>query len=133
MGMQGHHAMFAPTTDQMRQAAVAYGDIVGKIQLTELDIKASDMFDGTDDMLADEYEREARRYREIYDVLREVDAMDNIDVNCITVWGVIDGNSWLQSSNGAGGGASGDKRQVPLLFDDDYRPKPAFYALISQE
>lgn len=129
MGMQAHYNMYSPTAGQIKEAAVAYGKTVGKIQLTELDIKASNDFDGTAATLADEYMREAYRYKEIYGALREVDAMDDIDVNSITVWGVIDGNSWLQSGNGAGGGSDGSKRQVPLLFDDDYRAKPAFYAL----
>ncbi|MDE7415256.1 MAG: endo-1,4-beta-xylanase [Lachnospiraceae bacterium] len=128
MGMQAHHNMSSPTASQIKEAAVAYGKIVGRIQLTELDIKASNDFDGTAATLTDEYTREAYRYKEIYDVLREVDAMDDIDVNNITVWGVIDGNSWLQSSNSAGGASDGSKRQVPLLFDDDYKAKPAFYA-----
>ena len=128
MGMQAHHNMSSPTASQIKEAAVAYGKIVGRIQLTELDIKASNDFDGTAATLTDEYTREAYRYKEIYDVLREVDAMDDIDVNSITVWGVIDGNSWLQSSNSAGGASDGSKRQVPLLFDDDYKAKPAFYA-----
>ena len=133
MGMQAHHNMFSPTVSQIKEAAVAYGEIVGKIQLTEFDIKASDDFDGTDATLADEYTREAYRYKEIYDMLKEVDAIDGIDVNNITIWGVIDGNSWLQSSNSVGGASDGSKRQVPLLFDDDYKAKPAFYAFTDPE
>ena len=131
MGMQAHHTISSPTVSQIRSAAVKYGNIVGKIQLTELDIKASDDFDGTDATLQNEYTKQAYRYKEIYDVMREVDAMDGIDVNGITVWGVIDCNSWLQSSNNAGGGSDGSKKQVPLLFDDDYKAKPAFYAFVN--
>ncbi len=133
MGMQAHYNMSSPTVSQIREAAVAYGKIVGKIQLTELDIKASDNFDGTVATLTDEYTREAYRYKEIYNVLKEVDAMDDIDVNNITIWGVIDGNSWLQSENSVGGASDGSKRQVPLLFDDDYKAKPAFYAFTDPE
>jgi len=128
MGMQSHHNMSSPTVNQIREAAIAYGKIVGKIQLTELDIKASDEFDGTDTTLGAEYTRQAYRYKEIYDVFKEIDAMEGIDVNNITLWGVIDGNSWLQSNNSVGGASDGSKRQVPLLFDDDYKAKPAFYA-----
>ena len=133
MGMQSHHTVTSPTARQLRDAAVRYGKIVGKIQLTELDLKASNDFDGTDATLQDEYTRQAYRYKEIYDIMREVDAMDDIDVNGITVWGVIDGNSWLQDSSDVGGGADGSKRQVPLLFDDDYKAKPSFYAFVNAE
>jgi len=130
MGMQSHHQIAMPTADQIKEAAIRYGNIVGKIQLTELDIKASDEYDGTKETLEREYTKQAYRYKEIYDVMKEVDAIDGIDVNAITVWGVIDGNSWLQSQNSAGGGSDGSKKQVPLLFDDDYKAKPAFYAFV---
>ncbi|MDE7183780.1 MAG: endo-1,4-beta-xylanase, partial [Lachnospiraceae bacterium] len=133
MGMQSHHTVTSPTANQIKDAAVRYGKIVGKVQLTELDLKASNDFDGTDATLKDEYTRQAYRYKEIYDIMREVDAMDDIDVNGITVWGVIDGNSWLQDSSDVGGGADGSKRQVPLLFDDDYKAKPSFYAFVNAE
>ncbi|MDE7187666.1 MAG: endo-1,4-beta-xylanase, partial [Lachnospiraceae bacterium] len=133
MGMQSHHECASPTASQIKDAAVRYGKIVGKVQLTELDIKASGEFDGTDATLQSEYTRQAYRYKDIYDVMREVDAMDGIDVNGITVWGVIDGNSWLQTSNSVGGAADGSKRQVPLLFDDDYKAKPSFYAFVNAE
>ncbi len=133
MGMQSHHTVSSPTARQLKDAAIRYGKIVGKIQLTELDLKASNDFDGTDATLQDEYTRQAYRYKEIYDIMREVDAMDDIDVNGITVWGVIDGNSWLQDSSDVGGGADGSKRQVPLLFDDDYKAKPSFYAFVNAE
>ena len=133
MGMQSHHTISSPTVSQLRDAAIRYGKIVGKIQLTELDLKASDDFDGTEATLQNEYTKQAYRYKEIYDVMREVDAMDDIDVNGITVWGVIDGNSWLQDSSDVGGGADGSKKQVPLLFDDDYKAKPSFYAFVNAD
>ena len=133
MGMQSHHTVSSPTINQIEHAAVEYGKIVGKIQLTELDLKASNEFDGTDATLKEEYTRQAYRYKEIYDVMRKVDAMEDIDVNGITIWGVIDGNSWLQDSSDVGGGADGSKRQVPLLFDDDYKAKPSFYAFVNAE
>ena len=133
MGMQSHHTISSPTVSQIRDAAVRYGKIVRKIQLTELDLKASDDFDGTDATLQNEYTKQAYRYKEIYDVMREVDAMEDIDVNGITVWGVIDGNSWLQDSSDVGGGADGSKKQVPLLFDDDYKAKPSFYAFVNAD
>ena len=128
MGMQAHYDMAGPTANQIKNAAVTYGKIVGKVQFTELDLKSSNEYDGTDATRAGEYTKQAYRYKEIYDVLKEVDAMDGIDINGMTVWGVIDKYSWLQDSNSAGGGSDGSKKHVPLLFDDDYKAKPAFYA-----
>lgn len=130
MGMQGHHELYSPSADRIKSAAITYGNIVGKVQVTELDIKASSDFDGTDATLSSEYTKQAWRYKEIYEALKEVDAMENIDINGLTIWGVIDGNSWLQTSNSVGGASDGSQKQCPLLFDDDYKAKPAFYAFV---
>ncbi len=133
MGMQAHHEIGSPTAEQIRTAAITYGQIVGKIQLTESDLKASKDYDGTDAAREAEYTKQAYRYKEIYDVMREVDAMEGIDVNGITFWGLIDCNSWLQSQNSAGGGSDGSQPHVPLLFDDDCKAKPAFWAFVDPD
>ncbi len=133
MGMQSHHDMSGPTVSQLRTAAVTYGSIVGKVQLTELDLKASKDYDGSEGAKASEYTKQAYRYKDIYDVLKEVDAMEDIDVNGLTIWGVIDRYSWLQDSSSVGGGADGSQPQAPLLFDDNYRAKPAFWAFVDPD
>ncbi|MBO5346729.1 MAG: hypothetical protein J6A45_01130, partial [Lachnospiraceae bacterium] len=38
--------------------------------------------------------------------------------------------SWLQSSSNVGGGTNGKRKQCPLLFDDDYKAKPAYWAFV---
>ncbi|WP_051195144.1 endo-1,4-beta-xylanase [Pseudobutyrivibrio ruminis] len=129
-GMQGHHNMLGPSKQQIINCGKRYGKIVGKIQVTELDFKCSDEYDGTSATEQAEYTREAYRYKEIFDAYKEIDADPDIDVNGFTVWGVIDPNSWLQTSNSAGGGANGNRKQVPLLFDGDYMAKPAYWAFV---
>jgi endo-1,4-beta-xylanase len=129
-GMQGHHNMLGPSKQQIINCGKRYGKIVGKIQVTELDFKCSDEYDGTSATEQAEYTREAYRYKEIFEAYKEIDADPDIDVNGFTVWGVIDPNSWLQTSNSAGGGANGNRKQVPLLFDGDYMAKPAYWAFV---
>ncbi len=129
-GMQGHHNMQGPTKQKIVDCGIRYGKIVGKIQVTELDFKCSSDFGGTDAELSAEYTKEAYRYKDVYDAYREIDAEPGIDVNGFTVWGVIDPNSWLQTSSSVGGGANGRQKQVPLLFDGEYKAKPAYWALV---
>ena len=129
MGMQGHYDLSSPTMEQFEAAAHAYADIVGKVQLTELDIKASTEFDGTEATMDTEYTRQAHRYKEIYDSMKKLQA-EGVEFDGMTIWGVIDPNSWLQGNAGVGGGADGLHVQCPLLFDGSYKAKPAFWAFV---
>ena len=129
MGMQGHYDNEYPTTDQFVSAATKYGAVVGKIMLTEVDFKSSKAYDGTAATLQGEYTRQAYRYKALYDAMKKVDSEGLADVTGFTVWGVIDGNSWLQAYTGVGGGVTDGSPQCPLLFDDDLKAKPAFWAL----
>lgn len=129
MGMQSHHGMSDPTISQIEAAVRSYAGVVGAVQLTELDLKASNTYDGTDKTRGDEYTKQAYRYKEIFDLLVNLDAEDDIEVTGITVWGTIDPLSWLQSSNSVGGASQGGN-QCPLLFDGDYKAKPAFWAFV---
>ena len=130
MGMQGHYNMESPTAKQFEDAVRAYAAVVGKVQLTELDFKASSKYDGTDATKAEEYTKQAYRYKMFYDVAKKLDAEEGIDVSGITVWGVVDKYSWLQNQSNVGGGASGNQVQCPLLFDDNYKAKPSYWAFV---
>ena len=127
-GMQGHYTVSAPSVDQIETAARGYAEIVDKIMLTELDVKVSPMFDGTEAALPEEYARQAAYYSQIYELMKKLNAEDGITVSGITIWGVIDTYSWLQQQSNVGGGATGTILQCPLLFDGNYKAKPAFYA-----
>ena len=129
MGMQGHYDLSSPTMDLFEDAARAYAAIVGKVQLTELDIKASPEYDGTEATMDAEYNNQAYRYKDLYDSMKKLQA-EGIEFDGMTVWGVIDPNSWLQGNAGVGGGADGLHLQCPLLFDGDYKAKPAFWAMV---
>lgn len=131
MGMQGHYHSNYPSDEQFKNAARTYASIVGKVQITELDFQCSKYFDGTDATLEEEHIRTGYRYKSIYDDVQELIA-EGVNVSGITVWGIVDKNSWLQHASFVGGGAKGNKRQVPLLFDDNYQVKYAYWALVDQ-
>lgn len=130
MGMQGHYSTNDgwPTIDDFKKAVRSYCAVVGQVQLTELDLAVSDAYDGSAQSEAAEHERTAARYKAIYAAIRELNK-EGCKVTGLTVWGITDKYSWLQSANSAGGGSDGTKKQFPLLFDRNYQPKKAFYAL----
>ncbi len=130
VGMQGHYQTAgSPSAQEFITAARKYAAIVGKVQITELDFGVSDAYDGTDKTKQEEYTRLAYRYKEIYDAVKQLKS-EGINMSGITVWGVVDKYSWLQTSSSVGGGATETKKQVPLLFDDDYQVKSAYWAFV---
>lgn len=128
MGMQGHYqTMGTPTMEEFAASARAFAEVVGKVQVTELDMGASGFYDGTDATRESEFSTQAYRYKELYDTIKDLCA-EGVNITNITFWGVVDKYSWLQTANSAGGGSDGTKKQCPLLFDDNYQIKPAFWA-----
>ena len=127
MGMQGHYNMTDPSFDKIDFAVRLYASVVGKVQITELDLRASDTYDGSEASREEEYRRQTQRYRLIYTMLNQLDEEEDIEVSGLTFWGVVDKYSWLQSRSNVGGGSTTSRPQCPLLFDDDYQAKPAFW------
>ncbi|MBR6477725.1 MAG: endo-1,4-beta-xylanase, partial [Lachnospiraceae bacterium] len=129
-GMQAHYGLDSFNIGNFEDAARQYLDIVGKIQLTELDMGASSNYDGTEATKDQEYMDQALVYQSIYEVLKKLDATPGYEVGGITFWGVTDPYSWLQNKSDLGGGADGLRSQCPLLFDGNYEAKPAFWAFV---
>lgn len=128
MGMQGHYqTVGSPTVKEFEDAARAYAAIVGQVQITELDMKASSFYNGTESTRKKEFETQGWRYKSLLEKVKSL-REEGVNITNITLWGVVDKNSWLQTSNSVGGAADGRQRQCPLLFDDDYMVKPAFWA-----
>ena len=128
-GMQAHYNVDGFSVKQFKAVAEKYAAIVGKVQLTELDFKASNAFDGTDATKNAEYTKMAYCHKQIFDVAKELN-QNGTKISGLTVWGVIEPNSWLHEQSGVGGGADGKSKQCPLLFDGNYKAKPAYWAYV---
>ncbi|MCM1569160.1 MAG: endo-1,4-beta-xylanase [Roseburia sp.] len=131
-GMQGHYDRNSFSITDFEQAAREYGEIVDSVQLTELDFKAGSSYDGTEATREAEYVAQARNYQAIFETCQKL-VQEGIQVDGITFWGTVDKYSWLQSRSDVGGGADGVRTQCPLMFDDDYKAKPAFWAFVNPE
>ena len=126
MGMQGHYGVDSPSYTEVEASAKAYGEVVGSIQITEWDLSSSDDYDGSAESKEKEYEKMRKTYNLQYYALQSVKA-SGVNVTGITFWGTVDKYSWLQHRSTVGGGSNKEKAQCPLLFDDLYKPKPAFW------
>ncbi len=131
MGMQGHYSMDSPSATDIQGSIQSYSDVVGKVQFTELDVRASADYDGSDESKVTEYEKQRKRYNMIRYAIDSA-KVNGCEVAGLTFWGTVDKYSWLQYSSNVGGGTNGVQKQCPLLFDDNYEPKPCFYVFAGQ-
>ena len=127
-GMQAHYNVDGFSAAQFKSVAKKYAQAAGKVQLTELDFKASSTYDGTAAAKESEYTKMAYCHKNLYEAIKEL-KKEGTNVSGLTVWGVIEPNSWLHSQSNVGGGANGSA-QCPLLFDGNYKAKPAYWAYV---
>lgn len=127
-GMQAHYNVDGFSAAQFKSVAKKYAAAAGKVQLTELDFKASSTYDGTAATKESEYTKMAYCHKNLYEAIKAL-KKEGTNVSGLTVWGVIEPNSWLHSQSNLGGGASGSA-QCPLLFDGNYKAKPAYWAYV---
>lgn len=106
IGMQSHLDVGFPTASAYRKALDKFASTGLDVQITELDITTSDTSETG-------LQNQAQLYSDIFDVY--VDYADSI--SAVVIWGITDDQSWRAS-------------RVPLLFDENFQAKPAFYSVI---
>ena len=106
--MQSHWTMEYPSINMFETAVRKYNKLGLEIHLTEIDMRQPNN---------DSYSlnAQAARYKTFINKAVEL-KKEGMNITAIIFWGVTDKTSWL-------GG-------YPLLFDGDYKAKPAFYSII---
>jgi endo-1,4-beta-xylanase len=83
----------------------------------KLEKKLNPYPDGLSDSMQ---QRLANRYAELFSFF----VKHRKDISRVTLWGVYDGHNWLDNWPVKG------RTSYPLLFDRQYQPKPAFFAVL---
>lgn len=123
MGMQAHYTTMQESASDFEKAVRTYASIVDKVQITEWDVANSKTVIPTEQGIQNEYLKQADYYHSFYERIQKLRA-EGINFTGITFWGVIDQNSWLQDRY--------PTTQYPLLFDNGYQAKPAFWAFADE-
>jgi endo-1,4-beta-xylanase len=106
VGLQGHFITGAPTREEL-ETVMGDWDAMGlDVAITELDIPT----------VEDDQDAHAAQYADVVAACLAVDACVEV-----TLWGFTDRHTWLDDFLGPG--------STPLLFDEDYDPKPAYDAV----
>ncbi|GGY64934.1 beta-xylanase [Cellvibrio zantedeschiae] len=118
VGFQMHLDLFNPSIDQIKRSFKAVADRGYKIRISELDMPVN--YNSTLVLSDAVAQQQKERYKSI--VKAYLDSVPESQRTGITFWGLVDGESWY---NFIGLPA----KEWPLLFNDDYSPKPAFYGV----
>lgn len=116
IGFQGHFTLGQIKPREIAENMQRLGELGLQVQFTEVDIR----FDGAPtDVIA---RQQANDYRTLITV-----CLDSDYCNAFVTWGVVDQFSWLR---GANLGFFNNPSVTPLLFDDNFQPKPAYFAVL---
>jgi len=132
IGLQEHDQMMWPSAEREDETISAFAKLGLKVMITEMDVNVlggrrtaeiSEMaHQGSSNIytngLPPEVEQAlAQRYADLFGVFIK----HHDDIPLVTLWGVTDGDSWLNMWG---------QRNYPLLFDRTGKPKPAFYSVL---
>ena len=114
VGLQMHVSLRWPPDAEAVAANMARLGALGlQVHVTEMDVRIQDGVGTPEQRLA----AQARIYRDIVNVCLESSAC-----KAFVTWGFTDRHSWIPAFTG--------HPDTPLLFDESYRPKPAYYAIM---
>ena len=139
VGMQGHWHLEWPTNSDLKKALDILSAVNVKVSISELDLRVlphpNDTEMGADIRLNIERLREldpytdgipkkilkkqAKKYASLFKVFLEYSDL----IERVSFWGVVDHHSWLRDWPVKG------RTVYPALFDKDYSPKPAYFAI----
>lgn len=135
IGIQGHWLLDYPDIKVIDDALTIFGQEKIKVMITELDIDVLPRHDSGADLAhiqghgenpypaglpPEVAAAEARRYADIFKVFKS----HADEITSVTLWGVDDGQSWLNGYPVKG------RTNYPLVFDRDLKPKAAFGAVV---
>ncbi len=126
VGIQLHGGLTYPKAESLDYAITTLAATGVKVMVTELDIKTQtrgprgadvsqvnrESTSDSNAATAETQKKLADKYAEIFTILLK----HKKDVSRVTFWGVYDKTSWIGGS--------------PLLFDRNYQPKEAFFAVV---
>jgi endo-1,4-beta-xylanase len=129
VGLQGHWALNEPSRSQLDSTLTRFSELGLKIQITELDISVYPKEHTARERKAEDYdsnftkEKEAKQI-EVYKMCFELFRKHKDAISGVTFWNISDRHSWLDNFPVRG------RKDYPLLFDKDLKPKKAYWAVV---
>ena len=140
VGIQGHWSLDYPDQlEDIEKTILTFSELGLDVMITELDVSVLPYPDGergANISQSFEFKKEYDPYPEVLPDSMQEKLADRYasffkifykhrdKISRVTIWGIHDGQSWLNDWPIKG------RTNYPLLFDREYKKKPAFYAVV---
>jgi endo-1,4-beta-xylanase len=125
VGLQAHWSISNPTRSELEKSIELFSSLGLQIQFTELDVsvysgrQGGQMITGEKGINAavftpDMEQQQLEKYKMVFEVFRKYKK----NITGVTFWNLSDRYSWLDARG---------RKNFPLLFDADLKPKKAYY------
>ena len=126
IGLQGHWGVNEPSRSQLDSTLAEFTATGFKLHITELDVSVYQKEHQRRDRKASDYDTtftalKEKQQLEIYKICFEVFRKYKSSISSVTFWNVSDRHSWLDNF------PVRDRKDYPLLFDKNLKPKNAYY------
>jgi endo-1,4-beta-xylanase len=128
IGLQGHWSTQDLDPEEIQKTIDLFSSLGLDIQITELDMTVYGTYHGAgakiqsrETHLFNPYleKMQADKYKQVFEILRK----NKEKISGVTFWGLADNYTWLDSFPVSG------RKDFPLLFNQQFQPKMAFYAI----
>jgi len=121
VGLQGHWNIYHPDDKAISESIAAFSRLGLPLHVTELDVSIyRDASDKQLEFTSDIEQKQAGLYAAAFKAFRE----NSKAITSVTFWNVSDKRSWLDNFPVKG------RKNYPLLFDQQFKPKKAYYEVI---
>lgn len=130
VGLQGHWALNEPSRQQLDETLNDFSKLGLNIQITELDIsvypkehsaRERTAGDAQTELTPEKEKEQAEVYKMCFGLFRKYKS----SITSVTFWNISDRHSWLDNFPVRG------RKDYPLLFDKNLKPKAAFREVVS--
>lgn len=128
VGLQGHWSVYEPGINDLRKTIEQFSTLGLKVQITELDVSIYPWEKNirplrpgeTGEYTPGAEQQQTDKYAEVFKVFRQYKKV----ITGVTFWNISDRHTWLDEYPVKG------RKNYPLLFDQYYQPKKAYYKII---
>ncbi|MCE7063879.1 endo-1,4-beta-xylanase [Dyadobacter sp. CY326] len=129
VGLQAHWSIYEPTQAELEKSITQFASLGLAVQITELDVsvypkeheRREKKTNDTSTFTAEMEQKQSAHYKMLFDTFRKYKGT----VTGVTFWNVSDKSTWLDNF------PVPNRKDYPLLFDQNYQPKKAFDGVVN--